>query len=98
MTQTLKQQYRTKMGILEDILDVIIQGGREGVIISAISRKANLAHNTVLDKCEGLISAGLVDSSTIKHNRIFLISEKGIHFFQELRRFQSLAESVNLRY
>ena len=66
------------MGILEDILDVIVQGGRQGVLISVISRKANLSHYTVLDKCKGLISAGLVESSTVKHNRIFLITEKGI--------------------
>lgn len=94
----LKQQYRTKMGIIDDILDVIIQGGHDGVLISAISRKANLSHNTVLEKCDSLTSAGLIKSLTNNHNRIFIITEKGIHFFQELRRFQNLIESVNIRY
>lgn len=94
----LKQQYRTKMGIISDILDVITQGGRDGVLVSTICRKANLSHYTVLEKCESLISAGLIKSLTNDHNRIFIITEKGIHFFQELRRFQSLVESVNLRY
>ncbi len=94
----LKQQYRTKMKILEDILDVIVQGGREGVLISAISRKANLSHYTVLDKCKGLISAGLVESFKNDHNRKFIITKKGIHFFQELKRFRSFAKSINIRY
>ena len=86
------------MGIIGDILDVTIQGGREGVIISAISRKANLSYYAVLDKCERLISAGLVESKKNGRNKVFMITEKGLLFFQEFRKFQSLVESMNLRY
>ena len=93
-----KQQYRSEMGIMGDILDVTVDGGREGVIISAISRKANLSHYAVLDKCEKLITAGLVDSVKNNRNRLFMITEKGLIFFQEFRRFQDLVESMNLRY
>ena len=81
-----------------DILDVTMDGGREGVIISAISRKANLSHYAVLDKCEKLVTAGLVDSVKNERNRLFMITEKGLEFFQEFRRFQDLVESMNLRY
>jgi len=93
-----KQQYRSEMGIMGDILDVTMDGGREGVIVSAISRKANLSHYAVLDKCEKLITAGLVDSVKNERNRLFMITEKGLEFFQEFRRFQDLVESMNLRY
>jgi predicted transcriptional regulator len=86
------------MGIIGDILDVTMQGGRKGVIVSTISRKANLSYYAVLDKCERLISAGLVESTKNDRNRIFRITEKGLQFFQEFRRFQSLVESMNLRY
>ena len=86
------------MGIMGDILDVTVDGGREGVIISAISRKANLSHYAVLDKCEKLVTAGLVDSVKNDRNRLFMITEKGLEFFQEFRRFQDLVESMNLRY
>ena len=48
------------MGIMGDILDVTMDGGQRGVIVSAISRKANLSHYAVLDKCEKLINAGLM--------------------------------------
>jgi len=81
-----------------DILDVTMEGGRNGVIVSAISRKANLSHYAVLDKCEKLVEAGLVDSIKNDRNRLFLMTEKGVRFFQEFRRFQSLVESMNLRY
>jgi len=86
------------MSIIGDILDVTIEGGREGVIVSIISRKANLSHYGVLDKCESLISAGLIESTKKDRNRIFSITEKGLQFFQEFRRFQGLLESLNLRY
>jgi len=45
-----KQQYRSEMGIMGDILDVTMDGGQTGVIVSAISRKANLSHYAVLAK------------------------------------------------
>ena len=93
-----KQQYRSEMGIMGDILDVTADGGRGGVIVSAISRKANLSHYAVLDKCEKLVEAGLVESVKNDRNRVFLITEKGILFFQEFKRFQGLVESMNLRY
>ncbi len=86
------------MGIMGDILDVTMDGGRNGVIVSAISRKANLSHYAVLDKCEKLVEAGLVDSVKNDRNRLFMMTEKGVRFFQEFRRFQSLVESMNLRY
>ncbi len=93
-----KQQYRSEMGIMGDILDVTMDGGRSGVIVSAISRKANLSHYAVLDKCEKLVSAGLVETIKNDRNRVYLMTEKGVLFFQEFQRFQSLVESMNLRY
>ena len=93
-----KQQYRSEMGIMGDILDVTSNGGQSGVIVSAISRKANLSHYAVLDKCEKLINAGLVQTTRNDRNRKFMITEKGITFHQEFQRFQSLLDSMQLRY
>ncbi len=81
-----------------DILDVTTSGGREGVIVSAISRKANLSHYAVLDKCQKLIDAGLVNSVKNERNRTYMVTEKGLQFVQEFQKFQSLVESMNLRY
>ena len=86
------------MGILGDVLDVTMQGGSKGVIISTIARKANLSYYAVLDKCQKLISAELVESTKNDRNRIFIITDKGLSFFEEFRRFQSLVNSMNLRY
>jgi len=93
-----KQQYRSEMGIMGDILDVTMDGGQRGVIVSAISRRANLSHYAVLDKCEKLINAGLMQSERLDRNRLFRITEKGLGFVEEFQKFQNLIESMNLRY
>jgi predicted transcriptional regulator len=93
-----KQQYRSEMGIMGDILDVAMEGGRQGTIVSAISRRANLSHYAVIEKCEKLSSAGLVESVRTEKNRLYTITEKGLQFVQEFRRFQSVLDSMNLRY
>ena len=98
MKLELAKQNRSQMGIIGDILEVTVQGGCEGTIVSTITRKANLSHYGVLEKCESLISAGLVESTKKDRNRIFRITEKGLQFFQEFKRFQGLLESMNLRY
>ena len=86
------------MGIIADILGVTMDGGVQGVIISAISRRANLSHYAVLEKCQKLIDAGLVESMKDDRNRLFKITEKGIKFFQEFQRFQREVHGLNLRY
>jgi len=93
-----KQQYRSEMGIIADILGVTMDGGSQGVIVSAISRRANLSHYAVLEKCQKLIDAGLVESMKDNRNRLFTITEKGIKFFQEFQRFQNIVQLMNLRY
>ena len=86
------------MGIIADILGVTMDGGVQGVIVSAISRRANLSHYAVLEKCQKLIEAGLVESMRADRNRLFRITEKGIMFFQEFQRFQGVVQGLNLRY
>jgi predicted transcriptional regulator len=93
-----KQQYRSEMGIIADILGVTMDGGTQGVIVSAISRRANLSHYAVLEKCQKLIDAGLVNSMKDDRNRLFVITEKGIRFFHEFQRFQDIVQTMNLRY
>ncbi len=93
-----KQQYRSEMGIMGDILNVTMEGGRQGAIVSAISRRANLSHYAVIEKCEKLSTAGLVQTVRTDKNRLYTITEKGIEFVQEFRKFQSLLDALNLRY
>jgi len=93
-----KQQYRSEMGIISEILGVTMDNGRGGAIISSIARRANLSHYTVVEKCQKLIDAGLVESSNNKRNHTFVITEKGIQFFHELQKFIEIVQSVKVRF
>ncbi|MHB8602765.1 MAG: winged helix-turn-helix domain-containing protein [Nitrosotalea sp.] len=94
----LKQQYRSEMGIISDILRVTLDYGRQGTIISSISRRANLSHYTAIEKCQKLVDFGLMESTSDKRSRIFIITEKGMQFFQEMQKFIEIAQAVKIRY
>jgi predicted transcriptional regulator len=93
-----KQQYRSEMGIISDILGVVKDCGKQGAIISSIARNANLSHYTALEKCQKLVGFGLMESIVDDKNRTFVITEKGILFFQEMQKFIELVVSVKIRY
>ena len=93
-----KQQYRSEMGIISSILRVTIDGDRQGEIISSIARKANLSHYTAIDKCQKLVGFGLLESVISEKTRSFIITEKGIKFFQEMQKFIEMVEAAKIRY
>lgn len=93
-----KQQYRSELGIISDVLQVALDNGRSGAIISTISRGANLSHYTAVEKCQKLVGFGLMDIANQERNNSYTITEKGIQFFQEMRKFIEIVEQVKIRY
>ncbi|MDE1862243.1 MAG: transcriptional regulator [Thaumarchaeota archaeon] len=94
----LKVQYRSSLGIMHDILHACMDGGLEGVLISEISRKANLSHLAALQNLQRLVHAGLARSIRTERNSIFVITEKGIKFYREFQKFQAIAQELKIRY
>lgn len=95
---TTKQQYRSEIGILSDILRVIADSGRSGAPISTITRAANVSHDSVNEKCQKLVDANLVKSVKGGRGCTFFITEKGVAFFEQLRKFTDMMKSMNIRY
>ena len=93
-----KHQYRSEMGIISDILRVVLDCDRHGIIISSIARSANLSHYTAIEKCQKLIDFGLMKSTNDGRTRTFTITEKGIHFFQEMQKFIETVQEIKIRY
>lgn len=93
-----KQQYRSEIGTISDILSVITDSGKNGIIISAVSRMTNVSYKALNEKCQKLIDANLVKS--VKDGRIctFFITEKGVIFFEQLCKFTDMMKSMNIRY
>jgi predicted transcriptional regulator len=98
MAVSMKQQYRSEVGIISEILQVTMDCGMQGTIISSIARRANLSHYTAMEKCQKLIDFGLMESRVDKRSRSFVITEKGIKFHQEIQKFLEIAQEIKIRY
>lgn len=98
MAVSMKQQYRSEVGIISEILQITMEYGMEGTIISSIARRANLSHYTAMDKCQKLINFGLMESREDKKSRYFVITEKGIKFYQEMQKFLQVVQEIKIRY
>ena len=92
-----KQQYRSEMGMISDILQTTMEHGTQGTIISSIARISNLSHYTAVEKCQKLVGFGLMESRKYKRGQIFAITEKGIEFFKELQRFEEYLQALKIR-
>lgn len=93
-----KSQYRSEMSVMHEILSITSDGGRLGANVSHIALKANLSHYSVIEKCDRLLNAGLMEQKLDKRSRIFCMTEKGLMFFRELDRFQNIICSLNLKH
>jgi predicted transcriptional regulator len=98
MAVSMKQQYRSELGIISEVLQVAMDCGIQGAIISSIARRANLSHYTAMEKCQKLIDFGLMESKIDKKSRAFVITEKGIQFYHEMQKFLEIAQEIKIRY
>jgi len=72
--------------------------GRSGTIISSIARRANLSHYAAIEKCQKLTDVGLMESTSNDRSRNFVITEKGIQFFQQIREFLNIIQEIKIRF
>jgi predicted transcriptional regulator len=93
-----KPKYRSELGIILDILDLLSSGGQNGIIVSVISRIANVSYNSVNERCQKLVGGGLVRSVKNRKNHRYIITENGIEFLAKLRQFTNEIKSMNIRY
>jgi predicted transcriptional regulator len=93
-----KPKYRSELGIVLDILDLLSSEGQNGVIVSTISRIANVSYNSVNERCQKLVSGGLVRSVKNKKNHRYIITEDGMEFLANLRQFTDRIKAMNIRY
>jgi len=98
MAVSMKQQYRSDLGIISEVLQVTMDCGMQGAIISSIARRANLSHYTAMEKCQKLIDFGLMEFRIDKKSRSFVITEKGIQIYHEIQKFLEIAQEIKIRY
>lgn len=91
------KQYRPAMELIRQIMEIISNAGREGVLISVIARHAGISHNSVLDKCQKLTDAGLLRVDIGNKSRRYFITEEGLRFFSMLGKYSELLQIMNGR-
>ncbi|MDE1862290.1 MAG: transcriptional regulator [Thaumarchaeota archaeon] len=92
------QNYRNDLGIISDILSAAMEFGRNGALVSYITRRTNLSHYAVLERCGRLVDAGLLEQKNEGRTRIFAVTEKGVSFFGHLQGFLEMVRDARLRY
>jgi len=95
--KTATKQYRTAIELIRQIMEIISNVGREGVLISVLARDAGISHNSVLDKCQKLTDAGLLRVDIGKKSRRYFITEEGLRFFSMLTKYSELLQTINAR-
>ncbi len=85
--------YRNSTQIICDLLVATRECGREGIKTTALLSKSNLSHSRLKNFVSRLTSSGLMD---VKFGKNYVITEKGIIFLEEYKRFYEFAGSFGL--
>ncbi|MEM2023822.1 MAG: winged helix-turn-helix domain-containing protein [Candidatus Caldarchaeum sp.] len=88
------KDYRSKAKIYADILESIYSQGYARP--TRIMTDANLSHDRLVKYLDILIEKGLIKKSGESEN-VFTITEKGVNYLHEFRRFEKFAAVFGLR-
>jgi len=94
LSQKVKD-YRSKVAIYSDILQVIDEnGGRAGP--TQILTGANLSHGRLMMHLETLMEAALVREEKDEERRTYLMTEQGLNLLQEISKVKKFLEGFGL--
>jgi predicted transcriptional regulator len=96
LNQERKNKYRSKIQILTEILQYTKDGDRDGVLVSVISRKANLSHAKALHDLKAMAESGLIKINQSDSKRSYNITENGLMFLNEIECFHTSAKEIKL--
>ena len=86
-------RYRNSTQIICDLLVATRECGREGIKTTALLSRSNLSHSRLKNFVSRLTSSGLMD---VKFGKNYVITEKGIIFLEEYKKFYEFAGSFGL--
>ena len=79
-----------------NILQATQDVGLNGIHVTNLMSKSNLPHPRLTAFVEKLTGNGLINKIEVKGSNVFIITEKGILYLQEYKKFSSIAESFGL--
>jgi len=89
-------KYRSSMQIAESILQATQDVGRDGITITPLIHKSNLPHSRLVKLVGKLTQIGLINKIEQSGKQTFVITEKGILYLEEYKKFNNIAETFGL--
>jgi len=92
------QQYRNRLKIISDVLNVALSSGNEGgASPSHLMRKSNLSYRALEQLLTQLLSSGMLLERQDEKGVKYVLSAKGSEYLAHYRQFESFADSYGLR-
>ncbi len=94
MGSGLDRKYRSRIGILYDILRAIYTS--ETAAITTIIMEANIPHNRLKKIINSLLREGYITEKEIDGTIIYKLTPKGYRLMKDLERLKGLLEGLGL--
>ena len=88
--------YRNSTQIVSEIVTLVESSGQEGIQITPLCQKANLAHSRLRNFLTTLTGSGLINKISYDGKNTFVITDKGRLYLEEYKRFSEIAGSFGL--
>lgn len=90
-------RYRTRVGIVADLLTAAMRSDGDGVGISAIIRKGNMSYSRAVEMLHSLVQAGLLSEVNEAGRTRYSLTDDGFRYVATYRGFEDFARSFGLR-
>ena len=90
------KEYRKTNQVVGQVLQATQEKGREGIIITTLMNRSNLQHTRLKKLLCKLIANDMVVEFKTKKKQTFVITEKGIQFLEEYKKYNDIAQSFGL--
>ncbi len=89
-------KYRSSTQIMTCILETTAQKGREGIKITELLTKANVSHPRIMPMLHKFTQSGLMNEIVFDGKNTWILTEKGLMYLQEYKKFDDMAHSFGL--
>ena len=90
------KQYRKTNKVVEQVLQATQNEGRDGIKVTKLMNRSNLHHSRLKKLLGKLISNEMIVEFKIKNKQTFVITEKGIQYLEQYKKYNELAESFGM--
>jgi len=96
MRRVVMKPYRNSTEVIEVVLDATQEKGREGIRVTTLMNRSNLQHTRLKKLLGKLVGNDLIVEFKVKDRQTYVITEKGIQYLEQYRKFSDLAGSFGL--